>query len=60
MRTVTLDGRAYRMRDVLQTYKEQRAQERKAKQLALFEFRDDSRPATQRTAQGRYEEPTLF
>jgi hypothetical protein len=32
----------------------------RASQLALFELRDDSRPAAERTAAGRYREPTLF
>jgi hypothetical protein len=30
------------------------------RQLALFELRDDRRPAAERTAAGRYSEPTLF
>jgi len=29
-------------------------------QLALFEMRDDLRPASQKTADGRLSEPTLF
>jgi hypothetical protein len=31
-----------------------------ARQLALFDLKDDCRPATERTAAGRYAEPTLF
>ncbi len=31
-----------------------------ARQLALFELKDDSRPAAERTAARRYREPTLF
>jgi hypothetical protein len=30
------------------------------RQLALFELKDDCRPATERTAAGRYAEPTFF
>lgn len=30
------------------------------RQLALFELKDDRRPAAERTAAGRYSEPTLF
>ncbi len=30
------------------------------KQLSLFELKDDCRPAAERTAAGRYQEPTLF
>ena len=29
-------------------------------QPALFELKDDCRPAAERTAAGRYQEPTLF
>jgi hypothetical protein len=29
-------------------------------QLALFELKDDCRPAAERTAAGRYEQPTFF
>jgi hypothetical protein len=30
------------------------------RQLALFELKDDCRPATERTAASRYAEPTVF
>lgn len=60
MRTVTLDGRTYRMRDVNRIYKEQRAEERKANQPALFDLRDDTRPQSQRSAAGRLQQPLLF
>jgi hypothetical protein len=30
------------------------------RQLALFELKDDSRPVAERTAAGRYSEPTFF
>jgi hypothetical protein len=39
---------------------EQRRAAAKAAQPALFELREDVRPATQRTAAGRYLEPSLF
>ncbi len=32
----------------------------RAGRFALFDLREDRRPATQRTAAGRYAEPTLF
>lgn len=60
MRTVLLDGKRYPIREVLKLYKEQKAMDRKARQLVLFELREDSRPSTQQTAAGRYQEPTLF
>lgn len=31
-----------------------------ARQLALFELKDDRRPAAERTGQGRYESPTML
>ena len=31
-----------------------------AQQLVLFELKEDRRPASERTATGRYEEPTLL
>lgn len=48
------------MSDIQQLYKDQRAKAMKARQLMLFAVREDSRPASQRTAAGRYEEPLLF
>lgn len=61
MRTVTLDGRTYRMRDINRIYKEQRAEERKRNsQPALFELYEDARPKSQKTAAGRLREPSLF
>jgi len=60
MRFVELDGKRYPIREVLQRYKQQRAEERRAKQLTLFELKEDSRPTTQRSADGRYAQPLLF
>lgn len=60
MRYVTLGNKRYAMREVLRLYKEQRAEERRQKQLTLFELRDDCRPQSQQTASSRYESPLLF
>ena len=59
-RFVELDGRRYLWRDVLEARRAQRAAARATAQPVLFTLRDDRRPATQRTAAGRYHEPTLF
>jgi hypothetical protein len=59
MRYVVLEGKRYAMRDIHKLYIEQK-DARKQTQLQLFELKDDSRPATQRTADGRFSEPTLF
>lgn len=60
MRYVILDGGRYAMRDIHKLYQEQRDEERRQKQLTLFELKDDSRPATQKDAAGRYTEPLLI
>jgi hypothetical protein len=61
MRYVTLpNGDRYTMRDIHKLYKEQRDEERRAKQLQLFELKDDTRPQSQCTAGGRFAEPMLF
>ena len=47
------------MERLVKLKREQREVQNKA-QLTLFELKDDHRPATQTTAAGRYQEPTLF
>ena len=56
-----LDGRAYSWRQLCELRHQQLAARRAAqpRQLALFELREDSRPASQRNAAGRYAEPIL-
>jgi hypothetical protein len=56
---VVIDGKRYLWRDILKLRREQRKAARQ-RQLTLFELKDDSRPASQRTAEGRFTEPTLF
>jgi hypothetical protein len=60
--TFILDGRAYSWRKLCQLRREQLEAIRKArgKQDALFELKDDYRLTSQRTAAGRYSEPTLL
>ena len=61
MRTVTLDGRTYRMRDVNRIYQEQRSEaERRQSQPTLFDVHEDARPKAHKTADGRFQNPTLF
>jgi hypothetical protein len=57
---IELEGRLYRWRDIVALRKAQLAATRSVEQLALFELRDDCRPSTDRTAAGRYREPSLF
>lgn len=60
--TFILDGRAYSWRHIRDMRRQQLEVIRKARgaQPALFELHDDRRPASQRTAAGRYQEPTLL
>lgn len=57
--SIVIDGKRYLWRDILKLRREQRKAARQH-QLTLFELKDDSRPATQRTPEGRFTEPTLF
>jgi hypothetical protein len=58
-RYLVLDGKRYRWADLVRLRKEQRKAAKK-EQPTLFPLKEDYRPPTQKTAQGRYEEPTLF
>ncbi len=56
---IEIDGKRHAWRDIAQKRKEQRRAAR-SQQPALFELREDCRPKTERTAAGRYLEPSLF
>ena len=60
--TIEIDGRRYLWSEIVERRRRQIAAHDAAqpRQLALFDLKDDRRPATQRTAAGRYAEPTLF
>ena len=57
---IEIDCKRYLWRDVLQLRREQRKALAQAQQPTLFELKDDRRPAAERTAEGRYREPSLF
>ena len=57
---IEIDGKRYLWRDLLELRREQMKAEVRAQQPTLFELKDDHRPATGRTAAGRYIEPSLF
>ena len=59
-RFIEIDGKRYLWRDIIKLRQEQRAAARRGEQPALFELHEDCRPATERTAAGRYLEPSLF
>jgi hypothetical protein len=57
-KVIEIAGQRIPWRDVLKLRREQ-AQKRPV-QATLFPLREDKRPASQRTASGRFEEPPLF
>jgi hypothetical protein len=56
---IDIDGKRFRWRELLQRRREQMAAV-KVEQPFLFEMKEDTRLASERTAAGRYSEPTLF
>jgi len=60
--TIIVDGRAFSWQRLMELRGQQLEawKASQARQLALFERKDDSRPMASRTAAGRYREPTLF
>jgi hypothetical protein len=57
-----LNGHAYSWRELCELRRRQ-LEARKVNQpcqLALFDLKEDCRPEAERTAAGRYQEPTLF
>lgn len=57
-RFIEIDGRRYLWRDLV-ALRQAQAQPR-AEQPALFDLREDHRPAGERNAAERYREPSLF
>ena len=59
LRSIEIDGKRYSWRDILMLRREQKKEARKA-QLLLFDLKTDVRSPSQQSADGRYQEPTLF
>jgi hypothetical protein len=57
---IEIDGKRLLWRDLIRLRREQRRAAAAPEQPALFELREDRRPAGERTAAGRYLEPSLF
>ena len=57
---IEIDGKLYLWRDIIARRKEQLRTQAVAQQPQLFELKHDPRPESERTASGRYREPTLF
>jgi len=60
LKYIEIDGKRYLWREVLQLRREQKKAHARALQPTLFELKDDCRPAAERSAAGRYQEPSLF
>lgn len=60
MKYVVLDGRKYDWSEVRRLRRQQIIEARRVRQLTLFELKEDTRPSSQRSADGRYTEPLLF
>jgi len=60
--TIIVDGHAFSWQRISELRRQQLEawKAEQARQLALFELKDDCRPHAERTAAGRYLEPTLF
>jgi hypothetical protein len=59
---IVVGGHAFSWQELCELRRQQLEEWRAAQplQLALFELLDDCRPATERTATGRYQEPTFW
>jgi hypothetical protein len=60
--TIIVDGHALSWQRICELRRQQLEawKAEQARQLALFELKDDCRPEAERTAAGRYLEPTLL
>lgn len=60
--TILIDGHAYSWQQICEIRRQQLEawKASQARQLALFELKDDTRPASERTTAGRYLEPSLL
>lgn len=59
-RFIEIEGKRFLWRDLVKLRREQRQASANAPQPALFPLIEDRRPPAERTAAGRYQEPTLF
>lgn len=59
---IVIEGKAFNWRQLCEQRRAQLEAWKAAqgRQLALFELKDDCRPAAERSAAGRYAEPTLL
>lgn len=60
MRYIEIDGKRHLWRDILELRREQKKVFAQAQQPTLFELKYDRRSVSDRSAAGRYREPSLF
>ena len=60
LKFIEIDGRRYLWSHILELRRQQRRAYRNTQQPALFELKHDCRPPSERTAGGRFHEPSLF
>jgi hypothetical protein len=60
LKYIEIDGKRYLWREVLELRREQKKAHVRGQQPTLFELKDDRRSEADRTAAGRYREPSLF
>jgi hypothetical protein len=57
---IEIDGKRYLWRELLQLRRDQKKAHARVQQPVLFELKEDCRPVAERSAAGRYREPSLF
>ncbi len=57
---IDIDGKRFVWCELLQRRREQLAAAARVEQPVLFELKEDCRPVPERSAAGRYSEPSLF
>jgi hypothetical protein len=60
LKYIEIDGKRHLWRYMLELRREQKKAHARAQQPTLFELKDDRRPEADRTASGRYREPSPF
>jgi hypothetical protein len=60
MKTIVIDGKVYDWKAIRELRRAQINEARRIQQLPLFELKQDCRPLSQKTADGRFTEPLLF
>lgn len=60
MKTIVIDGKVYAWKQIPELRRRQILDAKRIQQLTLFDLKQDPRPVSQQTTEGRYREPLLF